>query len=249
MKGSPEKKYFEVDKEENGAGKLWLMEATVDEEFFKKMEQKLEEMKPSFKDFFLRVIAEKPDMIVILDKGARPYGTPFKKFLNDLHMEKTPDVIFWNDERYKEEIRNSTSSEKAQKLLKQDLVDSPLGKEISRKKIFFVDETYFSGEGATMLRDFFDANAIDGHHFSFSYAPNNVFKEDGKASFNLESELENDKRFTIYKNYAGYHVFPKIIADLYVADEAIALKGGIETARRFTTMEEAEMEPYKKQKA
>lgn len=241
------KEDFLIDKENNPGG-LKFIESDFDDFFFKQLGYNLEHLKPSFKDFFSRVVKEQPDYVVFLDKGARPFATPFKKYFNNINLSNPPKILFWNDERYK------SLSEKnlAQDLLKKDFIDSNPDKDFSKKKIFVVDETYYSGRGARMLRDFFDINHVDGHYFSFTHESRSStegLEEDEK------DEFKDDERFTIYDNHAGPSFFPKQITKLYLMDSIDPITGKIVTSNRFAFIDSSDgpkdnqsQEKLKKQK-
>ncbi len=170
------------------------------------MTYEAQNLKPAFEDFFRRVVSEKPDYLILLDKGARPFGLPFKKFLNDLQLETQPEVIFWNDSNFKH-------SDTTESPFPDEYLAHP---ELHGKKLFFVDETYARGSGARAIKNFLDASGEDGSYFAFSTAEAELNWSSGEEV----PDRNLDSRFHIYENVPanGLDLFTKKVASGYVID-------------------------------
>ncbi len=217
-------------KNEYVKGNLEHMKRHFDKSFFEKTKITLEQLKPSFKDFFNQVMSEQPDYIILLDKGARPFGLPFDKYLKHLNLNKKPEILFFNDTTY----AGFATPEEAQEALKKDFIDSHPEKDFVNKKLFIVDETIQRGRGADRLLRFFDNNKIDGHYFAFSTEDNDY-----------EYDYTKDKRLTIYTNPAEASFFTKVISESHVADYKDPDTGTTETKRRFEYVDESEVDKSK----
>ena len=221
----PDKKLIDRRDKDDGYGDLFL-------EYEKTAEgrkERLEDFKPVFEDFFNKVISEQPDYLILMDKGARPFGVPFHKYLKDLHLQKTPKILFWNDGIYKDDVPNGKEDQLQRftdDFLKPESKTSLLG-----KKVFLVDEIFDIGRNALSMQKVMNTNLFDGHYFAMS-----VFIDPEKDS-DPEShypKLRNDSRFTIYgNNLNSGSLFPKHVANLYVVDKVDEKTGRTETKRRF----------------
>ena len=197
--------------------------------FLNYLKETIECLKPTLKDFFLHVISEKPDYIILLDKGARMFGTPFHKYISSLNLERKPKILFFNDDTYKRDFKNSGE---AQEALKRDFIDSCPKEDFLNKKLFIVDETIFHGTGASLLQKFFNRNSIDGYYFALSSEG-----EDEK----INNSLKNDKRFKIYDTEISTNdlkyieIYAQSIADFKNPNTNI-----VETKSKFEYVEDIE---------
>jgi hypothetical protein len=235
--GMPNRKLIDREAEENPrkAPNLDKMEYFLMRGRFDEMDTTLERMKDSFEDFFTRIIEEEPDYVVLLDKGARPFGVPFERYLNTLNLKKKPKVVFWNDSGYK---YHNSETESVDEKLSREYKER---KDLHDKKLFFVDETFSEGKGAGLLKNFFDRNEINGQYFAFSFAETSDGDQGDDA---FDDKFGNDKRFHLYRNNADLTLFTKEVASLYVADITNSEK---KTGRRFEYVDTDA--PYKSAKA
>lgn len=190
------------------------MQFSLDVEYYEDMKWTLESMKPSFEDFFTRVIKEEPDYIILLDKGARPFGEPFYHFLKDLKLNNTPKIIFWNDDAYK---GKNYSPNKISEIYNDDQ-----NQKLHQKKLFFVDEAFLHGNGASLYQEFFQKNNVDGYYFAFSYVGS-------EAEEIYDESFKGDDRIVLYKDVdSSPALFTRAVAGLYVTDV------NNKTSKRFT---------------
>lgn len=187
--------------------------------FINDTKKQLEVLKPAFKDFFKNVIEQRPDYIILLDKGARPFGIPFEHFLKKLNLDKNPKIIFWNDSRYKNEFDDTLSQKNA-------VDEYNKNKQFHGKKIFFFDEDYQSGRGSEMLKKIFNESDIDGQYFALNY-----YSQDSRRSF--QEKFGNDKRFHVCigdnQEYCKDN-FPQLVSQFYVTDNK---SDNFKTIKRF----------------
>jgi hypoxanthine phosphoribosyltransferase len=181
--------------------------------------QHLEAIKSSLKDFIQCIIYEQPDVLIFMDRGARIFGTPIKEYLKTLDMPKIPEVRYYNDDDLKEAyIKN---------LNIQEIIESDLG-DLRGKKVFFLDETYFSGKGAAALKKAKDYLGNDSiFYFALSIVPSNEkAKKEEIDEWNkyydlpieehekIIQKIKNDKNFVIYDNQIS-QLFSRLAAKLY----------------------------------
>ena len=178
--------------------------------------EQLEQVGSSLKDLSQRIITEKPDMVVFLDKGARVLATPIAKFIRD-KMDNVPEIRFYNDDELKSRY---VEQKNIQEVIESDFVP------YKDKKVFFIDETYSEGKGAAALSKAILSSGIDGHYFALTKDPKPMYDEDNwdrqdLISYkNLVADVERLKqqgRADIYENNVGY-LFTKRAASLYVRD-------------------------------
>jgi hypothetical protein len=229
-----ERNFFPQKKEEQVlVDKLGGSRPYWNESNFEEVHEDLQQLKPAFKDFFQKIRLEQPDYLVLLDKGARVFGAPFEKYLNVLQLSKKPRVIFWNDNTYKNELEHT----EAQDLLKRQVdVLRETDEDLTKKKIFVVDETYYSGRSSRLLKEFFTRNGIDGHYFAFSH-------EGTHEEYGEESEYNvypGDETTTVYDNQFRMSFFPQLFARQYILDTENKNTGITETSKRFQYMNKSE---------
>jgi hypothetical protein len=104
-------------------------------------------IEPGLKDLSRRICSEKPDFVVFLDKGARLFAVPLRRFLRASGMTPLPEFRYFNDTRLKEAYLYKKHSFNT-------IAEDELGS-LKGKKSFFVDETYSLGQGAAALEKAF----------------------------------------------------------------------------------------------
>jgi|GEM_PF-5129550 len=179
--------------------------------------EQLETIEPALRDLISKIVEEKPDYVVFLDKGARLFGTPFKQYLSGLHLDKNPEVRFYNDDATKGIFLKNESLEE---IAKKDFSD------YEGKKVFFIDETFSSGKGALALRSIIDLVGIDGKYFALSQDSKKPELEQGDNFYSIPRKeydaqmtaMRQDDHFTIYENKIDI-LFSKGAAELYVTDD------------------------------
>ncbi|MFA5926247.1 MAG: hypothetical protein WC831_04960 [Parcubacteria group bacterium] len=195
--------------------------ADLYKDVIKEAESDLELIRSSLKDLVVNILKEQPDVIVFLDKGARMFGTPVKKYLQELNLPKMPGIVFLNDENLKTAYTNRT-------LLNESLIENNVGY-LANKKVFFVDETMSDGEGAATLKMIKDCRqGFDNiFYFALSYAGNGgADYDDGHHQMMLE-KIKNDKNFKIHFDIVSNQLFSHAWSNLYVHDAGI--RGSIYT--------------------
>lgn len=199
-------------------------------------------IKPALKDFIQKIILEQPDMLVFLDKGARIFGTPIKKYLSELNLPKMPEIIFYNDDDLKGaylEERNKANQLDFEKIVMEDFAN------IKGKKIFFFDETFSSGKGAASLKAakdmlgnediFYFAMTEDPYGKVYNWSDEVKVKEYTRMFYGIPlerhnemlAEIEKDEKFKIYDNRIR-DLFSRTAAGLYLSE--------IEQNGRMTTV-------------
>lgn len=199
-------------------------------------DQQLEIIKPSLEDFFRRVIEDRPDEIIFLDKGARVFGTPILKLLKEMNLSKIPKIKFFNDDYLKGLYLDGE--------LNKGSIEEELG-DIRSKKVFFFDETYSQGKGAAMLVKVKKAlNNENIFYFALTKDENaglgnagQDFEDENKIAFsehmNNLQDVYSDKNFIIYNNDIPV-LFSKDAAELYVTD--LEIKGKMRTVHYGKTL-------------
>lgn len=158
---------------------------------------------------------EKPDFVIFLDKGSRPFASPIKQILTERGITNQPKISFFNDDDLKFAYLQNKSFE-------------PFVEKFSKykgKKVFFVDETYSQGKGAAALKLLADVILMDIHYFALTHDPNPENQWDAGFQFarqkedheSIKKEIENDPRFTIYP-YPIKKLFSRDTAELYVQE-------------------------------
>ncbi|MFA5871377.1 MAG: hypothetical protein WC858_01515 [Parcubacteria group bacterium] len=185
--------------------------ANLYEDAIKEAESDLELIRPALKDLVVNIFKEQPDVIVFLDKGARMFGTPMKKYLQEMNLQKMPEIQFFNDENLKMAYINMT-------LLNESLIENNVG-HLANKKVFFVDETISDGEGAATLKMIKDCRqGFDNiFYFALSCAGNNAAGSDDHHQMMLE-KIKNDKNFKIHFDIVATQLFSHAWSHLYVHD-------------------------------
>ncbi len=187
------------------------------EEMIDIAKEQLEVIEPALCDILSKIIEEKPDYVIFLDKGARLFGTPFRQYLSSLHLDKNPKIGFYNDDAVKGAF------------LKNEPLKEVVNRDFSQykgKKVFFIDETFSSGKGALALRSIFDIADINGKYFSLSQDSRKPELEQGDNFYNITREeydeqmavMHKDERFKIYGNKIDI-LFSKGASELYVIDD------------------------------
>jgi hypothetical protein len=203
----------------------------------------LEQLKPSLNDLMQRIIDEKPELVVFLDKGARVLGTPIAKFLRD-KTESLPEIRFYNDDRLKGSYLNFKSGYAHEddfwKVVEKDFAP------YKGKKIFFIDETFSGGKGAAALSSAIVDAGVDGYYFALTKDPDAQEEYDWDEDKNHRvsyqqmmdavDRLRQNGKLKIYGNNIGY-LFTKDASALYVIDKA---KG--QTGSRYEVIPKGKLE-------
>jgi hypothetical protein len=190
-------------------------------------DEQIEIIKPSLKDFVNRIGDNQPDVIYFLDKSARVFGTPFKKYLESLDLEKKPQISYFNDHDLKGLYLAGSLMETSSEEVLGDMA-----REFKDKKIFFFDETYSSGKGAASLKRL---KEITGNEDIFYFAlsrDDGLKKQDEVKDFDLTygikysehekvlEEIARDPNFIVYANQIST-LFSREVAALYL-DEVVS---------------------------
>ena len=208
----------------------------IDSARFYKMDEDLEGLKPFLRDFTNRIKEEKPDYLVFLDKGVRPFVAPFSRYLNSMGEEK-PNIVLFNDDSFK---RSKIDKETLDGKLFAEYKKMVKGE--SGKKIFIVDEMFYKGSTADLFSQFFKRHAINGTYFAFSYGD--------KINFDIYQEKiahdpEIKNKIVINDFDAEPILFSKGAAYTYVADSVGNDDDIVKTERRFSVREEEKEEEQK----
>ena len=194
-------------------------EDELDPDLIQKTKEQLEIIKESLRDFVGRIIIEQPDVVVFMDKGARIFGTPIKEYLKILGLPKVPEIRYYNDDDLKLAYVNNLN---IQKMVDEDLAD------LKDKKVFFLDETYFSGKGAAALKK--AKNILNNEnisYFALTVCPNEQARKEEVDEWQdhhalpleehqkIIEEIKKDKNFVVYENEA-MQLFSRLAAKYYV---------------------------------
>lgn len=184
-----------------------------------KIKIELELIKPSLKNFVEMVMKEEPDILVILDKGARLFGTPLKKLFQELDLPKIPKIAFYNDDGIKRAFLEGNIDEG---FVMQEFSG------IKDKKVFFLDETFSEGKGALAIQaikkilkkdDLFYFSLTKDERGEKSLAKRKelnapVIKVPIDIYLSLLEELRNDPNFILSEIEHPY-LLSKMVAGLY----------------------------------
>ncbi len=214
------------------------------------MEKDVEMVAPALLDICEKIEHEKPDMVIFLDKSARIFALPMRKFLleklgeNREAAKLLPDFNFYNDGPAKEEvkkIRNEQETPVRRPRLSDEQYekqDEFLKKEMSfltGKKVFIIDETFARGTGARLFMDGLDivneteeeGNQALIHFFSLSHAD---WAEKGRAEFLDEclslAGMKPGFELTVYDNSKNF-LFSKNQAFRTVDDQTFNEHGSL----------------------
>lgn len=123
----------------------------------------IEEITPALHELAQKIKSERPDVLVFLDMSARIFGTPYLKYLREEMEEKTPVIRFFNDDKLKGSFLDGENF--------IEVVTSEF-KDLVGKKVFFVDETFSGGKGATTLLRAAEMTNVEASYIAFSKDPN-----------------------------------------------------------------------------
>jgi adenine/guanine phosphoribosyltransferase-like PRPP-binding protein len=191
-------------------------------DLIERAKHELEVIRLSLKDLVAKIESEKPDVVLILDKGARILAAPIRKYLHDHMGEHTPKVQRYNDDRLKTPF------------LKDESIDEIVAEDfapLSGQKVFYIDETFSSGKGAVALDAATKQAGIDMKYFALTreshdqkdLSPKAPFEQGKFYGLALEEykkefeRIQSDPRFTIYPNDIPT-LFTKDAAALAVVD-------------------------------
>lgn len=189
----------------------------IREEELKTAFEQIEMIKGSLQDLANRIKEEKPDLIVFLDLSARVFGTPFLKYLSETMGKEAPPIRFYNDQELKGRY---LQGEEADDVIAQDF------EQIRGKKVFFIDETFSTGKGATALQEAANKVDADAYYFALSKDPNteqglgvrglhhDISEEDHFAKVNA---LVEEGRIVVYENPIQ-ELFSRFATRLYAQD-------------------------------
>jgi adenine/guanine phosphoribosyltransferase-like PRPP-binding protein len=204
----------------------------------------LEQIQPSLRDLTQRIIDEKPDMVVFLDKGARILATSVARFLRR-ESEHLPEIRFYNDDKLKSTYLHFQDGfaypDNYDQIVEQDF--SPY----KGKKVFFIDETFSFGKGAAALSNAIENSGVDGYYFALTKDPDPEQSEDDwdedethQVSYSQMQDaigrLRDKGKVKIYDNNIGY-LFTKDAARLYVINQ-----GRGQTASRYEIIPEDKLD-------
>ena len=173
---------------------------------------------PSLRDLAHRIETEKPDVLIFLDKSARPFGTPFKKHLDEKMGTEAPIVRFYNDAHLKQAYLDNDKDE-IEQIAKEDF------EELLNKKVFFIDETYSKGRGAAALESAQSILGPDIYYFALTIDPTTPAPPLHRGEFVLTEEqhqdaidrIKGDPHFIYYPNPV-HNLFSREISRLYVEE-------------------------------
>lgn len=184
-----------------------------------KTREDLEIIKESLRELIDKIQAESPDFIVFLDKGARIFGIPFRKYLREQGIDKIPEVRFYNDEKLKKSYTYGEGDD-IENIGQRDF------SAVKDKKLFFIDETFSGGKGAICLQKALQASGLEDYQY-FALSQNPEPTEDVKDwQYSIsekqyredKKQLEENPKFTVYPNSLE-HLFSKDASGLYIAED------------------------------
>lgn len=213
------------------------------QEKIKIMEEELEMVAPAMIDVCKKIADEKPDKVVFLDKSARIFALPMRKFLqeNCLGGDKAvPDFNFFNDSPLKNGLEKLGRNNDFSRAIRPEeilLIDKELSW-LSGKKVVIVDETFAFGRG---VKIFMDAVRIINtmaernsnqeaktsvHFFALSYtrSTGGLSTEGYKEACEYLAQQIPGFELTIYENEKS-HLFSRHDAFRTVDDETFNDKG------------------------
>lgn len=197
---------------------------------FEEMESDIEKIAPSLVDICEKVLEEKPDIIIFLDKSARIFAGPIKKYLGDAtegRKDVLPKFYFYNNNTINQEItkyRCGVFCAQVDLELEKRIADE--FKILTGRKIFIIDENYSSGKVLRMWVEVNNVlNGIDPetqiHFFALTRdEQEREYKERVKFFKNETLEkatAEPNFKFTIYDTVKT-NVFSKFYHFQYVQD-------------------------------
>jgi hypothetical protein len=181
--------------------------------------EQLELIGPSLRDLASRIQEQKPRAVIFMDKSARPFGTPFKSFLQESMGKDAPAVLFYNDAWLKQAYLDNDPVF-LKKVAEEDL------ETVAGKKVFFVDETFSRGRGAAAIKSASAFLGSEVHYFALSRDPDTTvplhlgeyaLSEEQHAK-NIQ-EIEHDSRFVIYPNPI-HNLFSRFVSRMYVDEDS-----------------------------
>lgn len=189
-------------------------------EIISQAKKDIEEIAPSLRDLSRRIEKELPDIIFFLDKSARIFAAPFRAHLRARLGKNTPLIKRYNDDC----LKNARTLHQP--------IDTIIAKDfqpLSGKKVFFVDETFFSGRGFQALKEACEKSGIKMTYFALSYDPfpEKSFNDPSKERHATKEERErfmknllsarSDPQTVIYPNQISI-LFSKKIVPLFVIE-------------------------------
>lgn len=174
-------------------------------------DRQLEDIKPELRDFIQYIVDEQPDVIIFLDKGARIFGTPIKKYLRTLNLQKIPEIRYFNDHDLKGIYLNVPGATNQNTNL-SGYAESEFGN-IKNKKVFFFDETFSSGKGAAAIKQLKEQLGNDDIFYfaltrDLNCSDNIISRAREFANYGISLEdheqtltkIKSDDKFIIYDN-------------------------------------------------
>lgn len=175
----------------------------------------LREMGPSLRDFISRIEAEKPEVVVFMDKGARIFAGPIARALKERAVHE-PEILFFNDASAKKRFNDvpDFSKEEFRALSESEY---PKLKILKDKKVFFFDEVYAYGLGAAIIEKLSSEQTKWSYFALSSYVGRKSFyPQDVEKEIRLHSEnMKKENRFIVYP-HDRRNVFSSDAAKLYV---------------------------------
>lgn len=192
------------------------------DKILKHADEQLEIIRPALKDFIRRIEVDQPDTIYFLDKSARIFGTPFKKYLESLSLKKMPQINYFNDH----DLKGLYLAGGLTKLSSEEILGDT-AREFKGKKIFFLDETYSGGKGAASLKRLKEITENEDISYFALSRDDGIKKQEEVEDFDstygikyLEhekvlDEIAKDPNFIIYANQIST-LFSREVAALYL---------------------------------
>jgi len=173
------------------------------------------EISQSLQELAQEIQNEHPDIVMFLDKGARPFAIPYKRFLEDTMGDASPELLFFNDGKYKGQY------------VHEGKVDLPeeYSDVYSKKKIFFIDETFSGGTGLATIARMCELLGVEYHYYALTKDPEPAHQliDVGESIDFTEHQdyvksLFSDGKATVYENPIA-HLFTSQMAKMYVKDD------------------------------
>lgn len=157
------------------------------------IEKELHRLTSAFEQFAAFLIEVKPNIILVLDKGARVFYEGVQSMVAELFEPGSVHIATYNDQKLKIAFQASTLDREQQMTT---TAQSQLG-HFAGQKILFLDEVYSAGKGASALIQATSIIGADGYYFALS-------------KFN---DYFNQMQHTSYSKYDWYPEVARIVTE------------------------------------
>lgn len=181
-------------------------------ELLQTADKQLEQIGPSLRDLTQRILDQKPDVVIFLDKSARIFAGPMFRFLRERKLDPMPQLRFYNDDDLKIIYRDENEVD-AMTVAREDFVD------LRGKMIVIVDETFAFGVGANAMMAGMSEVGADAAYFALSVQKtqqSSPIVSMSRFTENLKKAKSN-KKIHVYDNDID-ELFSRNAARLYVTD-------------------------------